>query len=216
MSGFSQQLTDEFASNLPPEALHCLQRLDHGARTMGILVDELLNLARVNRGDLKLQVVELRSLVNEVIQSLMPESVARRIEWKIGDLPSVECDPVLMKQVFQNLLSNAVKFTRARPHATIEIDQKQENGIHVIYVRDNGVGFSMQHANKLFGVFQRLHRQDEYEGIGVGLATVQRIVQRHGGRVWAEGAVNAGATFYFTIGNAQPTLVQAAAIGGKL
>jgi light-regulated signal transduction histidine kinase (bacteriophytochrome) len=115
-------------------------------------------------------------------------------------LPFVECDPILVKQVFVNLLSNAIKFTRTRPHAIIEIDQKLIDGQSATYVRDNGVGFSMKYSDKLFGVFQRLHRQEDFEGTGVGLATVQRIVQKHGGQIWAEAELNTGATFYFTLG----------------
>jgi light-regulated signal transduction histidine kinase (bacteriophytochrome) len=122
------------------------------------------------------------------------------VEWKIGSLPSVECDPVLVRQVFQNLLSNAIKYSRRRPHAVIEIGHTQEKDQQIIFVRDNGAGFNMQYADKLFGVFQRLHRDEEFEGTGVGLATVHRIVQKHGGRIWAEAEVDHGATFYFTLG----------------
>jgi light-regulated signal transduction histidine kinase (bacteriophytochrome) len=124
----------------------------------------------------------------------------REIELKIGDLPFVECDHILMKQVFVNLLSNAIKFTRTRERAIIEVGQTNVEGQSSTYVRDNGVGFSMKYSEKLFGVFQRLHRQEDFEGTGVGLATVQRIVQKHGGRIWAQADLNTGATFYFTIG----------------
>ena len=122
----------------------------------------------------------------------------KRIEWKVGELPCVECDPALMKLVFQNLLANACKFTRPREVAIIEVGQAVVNGQPSIFVRDNGVGFNMKYVDKLFGVFQRLHRQTDFEGTGVGLATVQRIIQKHGGRAWAEGEVNKGATFFFT------------------
>jgi light-regulated signal transduction histidine kinase (bacteriophytochrome) len=149
---------------------------------------------------LNLQLTGLSSLVEEVLKDLKPEVRDREIEWKIAGLPFVECDPVLVKQVFVNLLSNAVKFTRTRPRAIIEVDQKSVDGQSATYVRDNGVGFSMKYADKLFGVFQRLHRQEDFEGTGVGLATVQRIVQKHGGRIWAEAELNTGATFYFTLG----------------
>lgn len=219
LSGFSKHVIDEYALDAPPELRHYLQRIDHGARQMGVLVDEVLNLARVNRQMPKRKVTRLRELVDEVTHSLAPDWADRRVEWKIGELPSVECDPVLMKQVFANLLSNAIKFTRPRDPAVIEVGQKDGNGIPIIYVRDNGVGFSMQHVNKLFGVFERLHRQDEFEGVGIGLATVQRIVQKHGGRVWAEGEVGNGATFYFTVGAAElePAQAEAAvAVGGGL
>ena len=180
---------------------------------MGDMVDDLLNLSRVARKELNLQVTGLSSLVDEVLKDLKPETKDREIEWKIAGLPFVECDPVLVKQVFVNLLSNAVKFTRTRPHAVIEVDQTNVDGQTVTYVRDNGVGFSMKYSDKLFGVFQRLHRQEDFEGTGVGLATVQRIVQKHGGRIWAEAELNTGATFYFTLGTSascrrQPMEVQ--------
>ena len=171
---------------------------------MGEMVDDLLNLSRVARKELNLQVSGLSSLVDEAVKNLKSEVKDREIEWKIAGLPFVECDPVLVKQVFVNLLSNAIKFTRTRPHAVIEVGQKLIAGQTVTYVRDNGVGFSMKYSDKLFGVFQRLHRQEDFEGTGVGLATVQRIVQKHGGRIWAEAELNTGATFYFTLGTNAP------------
>jgi len=131
---------------------------------------------------------------------LKPESEGRQVEWIIADLPFVECDPVLIKQVLQNLMANALKFTRPRFRAVIEIGQVEENGNPAIFVRDNGVGFSMKYADKLFGVFQRLHRPEDFEGTGIGLATVQRIIQKHGGRVWVEAELDRGATFYFSLG----------------
>jgi chemotaxis family two-component system sensor kinase Cph1 len=126
------------------------------------------------------------------------------VKWQIGTLPFVECDPTLLKQVFQNLLSNALKFTRPRSQAIIEVSCQEQNGTLTIAVRDNGVGFSMKYADKLFGVFQRLHRAEDFEGTGVGLATVQRIIQKHGGSIWAEGELDKGATFYFTLGSGEP------------
>ena len=200
ISGFSKILTEEYSSSLAPEAQHHLQRIQEGTRRMGLLVDDLLNLGRVGRQELSQQVTGLTSVVEEVIGDLKPECESRQIAWKIGNLPFAECDPALMKQVFQNLLSNAVKFTRPRSQAVIEIGQKLHEGTPVVYVRDNGVGFNMKYADKLFGVFQRLHRADDFEGTGVGLATVQRIVQKHGGRIWAEAELDKGATFYFTLG----------------
>jgi light-regulated signal transduction histidine kinase (bacteriophytochrome) len=136
---------------------------------------------------------------------LKPESDGRQVEWKVSNLPFVECDPSLIKQVMQNLLSNALKYSRPRVSTLIEIGQKQENEQLVVFVRDNGVGFSMKYADKLFGVFQRLHRSEDFEGTGVGLATVQRIIHKHGGRVWAEAELDKGATFYFTIGIPEQT-----------
>jgi len=135
-----------------------------------------------------------------VIAELAHECAGRRIELKIGSLPAAACDPTLIRQVFQNLIGNALKYSRPRSPAVIEIGQIKENGRPVIFVRDNGVGFSMKYADKLFGVFQRLHRAEDFEGTGVGLATAQRIVQKHGGRIWAEAELDKGATFYFTLG----------------
>jgi len=217
ISGFSKILTEEYGSTLPVAAQHQLQRIQEGTRRMGMLVDDLLNLARLGRRDLSVQPSELKLIVNEVLADLAPDCEGRQIEWKIGDLPLVECDAGLMKQVFQNLLLNAVKFTRSRPQAVIEVGQEmgQEDdaGCSVVFVRDNGVGFNMKYSGKLFGVFQRLHRQEDFEGTGVGLATVQRIVQKHGGRIWAEAELDKGATFYFTLGNSEKTEAKAKAAG---
>jgi len=166
---------------------------------MGMMVDDLLNLTRVGRKELSMQLTGLSSLLEEALGDLQPETAGREIEWRIGKLPFVECDPGLVKQVFANLLSNALKFTRLRERAVIEVGETTQDGRPVIFVRDNGVGFSMKYVDKLFGIFQRLHRPEDFEGAGIGLATVQRIVRKHGGRVWAEGELNKGATFYFTL-----------------
>ncbi|HLZ41427.1 MAG TPA: PAS domain S-box protein [Candidatus Sulfotelmatobacter sp.] len=208
ISGFSKLLTEEYASTLAPEAQHHLQRIQAGTRQMGLLVDDLLNLGRIGRHEVRLQVTGLNSVINECLSDLKAECEGRHLEWKIGTLPFVECDAALMKQVFQNLLSNAVKFTRPRSQAVIEVGQKDQGGTAVVFVRDNGVGFSMKYADKLFGVFQRLHRPEDFEGTGVGLATVQRIIQKHGGRIWAEAELDKGATFYFTLGASEKTELQ--------
>ena len=144
ISGFSKILSEEFSGSLPPEGKHHVQRIQEGTRRMGQLVDDLLNLGRVGRKELSLQVAGLRSIVDDVIQSLNPDIGDREVEWKIGDLPYVECDTALMYQVWQNLLSNALKFTRPRSHAVIAIGQEQREGKAVVYLRDNGVGFSMK------------------------------------------------------------------------
>ena len=200
ISGFSKILSEEYGPNLPPEAQHHLQRIQGGTLRMGQLVDDLLNLARVGRRGMHISTSRLRPLVDEVIAELAHECAGRRIELKIGSLPAAACDPTLIRQVFQNLIGNALKYSRPRSPAVIEIGQIKENGRPVIFVRDNGVGFSMKYADKLFGVFQRLHRAEDFEGTGVGLATAQRIVQKHGGRIWAEAELDKGATFYFTLG----------------
>jgi PAS domain S-box-containing protein len=214
IGGFSKMLAEEYRSALDPTAQRYLDRIQAGSQEMGLLVDELLNLARVGRRALTLQPTHLNTVVAEVIAILRPECEGRQVEWNIAELPLVECDPVLVKQVFQNLLANALKFSRPRAgvdgnaragaptptRAVIEVSYKEENGQLVFIVRDNGIGFNMKYVDKLFGVFQRLHRAEDFEGTGIGLATVQRIVQKHGGRVWAEGELEKGAAFYFTLG----------------
>jgi PAS domain S-box-containing protein len=219
ISGFSQLLMEEFGSTLDPNAQQYLERIQAGAQKMGVLVDELLNLARVGRHALRLQPMQLNVMVAEVIAILQPDCEGRQVEWMIADLPAVECDPVLVKQIFQNLLANALKFTRPRDRAVIEVSHKEshqeEDGQPVFMVRDNGVGFSMKYIDKLFGVFQRLHRAEEFEGTGIGLVTVQRIVRKHGGQVWAEGEPDKGAAFYFTLGvGKQPESKNNAATAG--
>ena len=200
ISGFSKMLEEEVGATLGPDAHHYLDRIQTGTQKMGLLVDELLNLARVGRHVLRPQLSQINSIVADIIAMLQPDSEGRQVEWLIADLPAVECDAVLVKQVFQNLLANALKFTRPRAHVVIEVSCKQEDGQPVFMVRDNGVGFSMKYVAKLFGVFQRLHSSDEFEGTGIGLVTVQRIVHKHGGQVWASAEVDKGAAFYFTLG----------------
>jgi len=202
IGGFSKMLFEEFGPGLDPIAQRYVERIQLGTQRMGLLVDELLNLARVGRHALRLQPAGLNSIVADVIAILEPDSEGRQVEWRIADLPAVECDPILVKQVFQNLLANALKFTRPRAHTVIEVShqEKEADGQLTFMVRDNGIGFNMKYVDKLFGVFQRLHSADEFEGTGIGLVTVQRIVHKHGGRVWAEGEADRGAAFYFTLG----------------
>ncbi len=202
ISGFSQILAREFGLRIDPAALHCLQHIQKGVQQMGKLVDDLLNLGRVGRQALKEQLTDLYSLIEAVLTDLKPEAEGRKIEWIIGKLPSAKCDPGLIKLVFANLLSNAIKFTRHQERAIIQVDQMILDGEVVFFVRDNGVGFNMRYVDKLFGIFQRLHLQEDFEGTGVGLANVQRIIHKHGGRVWAEAEPYKGATFYFTLGAA--------------
>jgi len=198
-------LIEEHSSQLDPDAQHHLKRIQEGAEKMGRMIDDLLNLARLDRRSMALQMTLLNSLVENVLHDLESETANRKIDWRVGSLPSVNCDPGLIQQVFANLLSNAVKYTGRRERAVIEIDQSTVEGELVFFVRDNGAGFDPKYADKLFGTFQRLHTDEEFEGTGVGLATVQRIVRKHGGRVWAEAETNKGATFYFTLSEASST-----------
>src|SRR4030095_16096945 len=184
-------------SLLDAKARHFLRRIRESTQHMGRLVDDLLRLAQVGRQDMRPRPASLNSLVEEVVADVQGDVADREIPGKIDPLPTVECDPGLMKVVLTNLVSNAVKYTRPRNPAVVEVGQTSRNGRPVIFVRDNGVGFDMRYADRLFGVFQRLHRADEFEGTGVGLATVQRVIERHGGKVWAEAAPDRGATFYF-------------------
>jgi light-regulated signal transduction histidine kinase (bacteriophytochrome) len=167
---------------------------------MGRLVDDLLHLAQLGRQHAKPRITQLDELVDQVLTSLRAEILERGITCRVGALPAVECDPGLMKVVFTNLLSNAVKYTRRSEQPVIEIGQLVTDGIPVIYVRDNGVGFDMKYVDKLFGVFQRLHRTEDFEGAGVGLAIVSRIIRKHNGTIWAEARPDNGATFFFTLG----------------
>jgi light-regulated signal transduction histidine kinase (bacteriophytochrome) len=180
-----------------------MDAISKAAQKMGLLIDDLLSFSRMGRHTLSLQTLELEPLVRDVIRELEPDAESRTIDWRISDLPAVKGDAAMLRIVLVNLIANAVKFTRPRDATRIEIGslpgQDGDGGETVIYVRDNGVGFDMTYGDKLFGVFQRLHRAEEFEGTGIGLATVRRIIARHGGRTWAEGALNQGATFLFTL-----------------
>ena len=217
ISGFTKILLEKYRPTLPPEAQEFLEVIAQGASRMGQMVDEMLKLAHTSRQALQVERTGLSSLVEDVVTLLSPEIKGRQVQWKIGELPFVECDPVLIRQVFQNLIGNALKYSRPRSPAVIEIGQTEIDGREVIFVKDNGVGFEMEYADRLFGVFQRLHLQEEFEGTGVGLATVERIVQKHGGRVWAQAELNRGATFYFTLSNLERPAPEdaVAVIGGS-
>jgi signal transduction histidine kinase len=202
IDGFSRILNEDYAENLPQEAHRYLDLIRSNAKQMGRLVDDLLNFSRLGRQAMQKQSVHPADLARQVLDELQSEQQGRKLNISIGELPVIQADPSLLKQVYVNLLSNSLKYTRVRDEAEIEVGAINANGNGgdtVYYVRDNGAGFDMQYANKLFGVFQRLHRAEDFEGTGVGLAIVQRIVQRHGGRVWAEAEVNKGATFSFTL-----------------
>jgi two-component system sensor histidine kinase/response regulator len=199
IDGFAQRLVKDYADQLPPPAHRLLERVCHGAQRLGLLIDDLLNLSRFSRQPLAKRNVNLASLVEQVLGELHSEREGRQVEIHLGHLPECLGDASLLKQVFINLLSNALKFTRKREPAIIEIECQAQPGELMFTIRDNGAGFDMQYAGKLFGVFQRLHSTEEFEGTGVGLSIVHRIIHRHGGRTWAEAETNKGATFRFTL-----------------
>jgi light-regulated signal transduction histidine kinase (bacteriophytochrome) len=209
LDGFAQLLRNRCGDQLDETAVHYVDAITTSAVTMGTLIDDLLRFSRTGRAEMQKQCVELDPLVAEVRHELDATLERRNVMWTIGSLPAVCADPGLLRIVLMNLLSNAVKFTASRAEARIEVfalprplpalPDPQSAAEVVVAVRDNGVGFDMQYADKLFGVFQRLHSPEEFEGTGIGLATVRRIITRHGGRVWAEGTVDGGATFYFSL-----------------
>jgi signal transduction histidine kinase len=200
MDGFSQVLLEDYADRLDDTARGYLGRIRAAAQHMARLIEDILELARVSRGDLVLQPVDLSALARAVVARLREDDPERKVEVVIEDRVMGTGDPRLLGVVLDNLLGNAWKFTSRRDDATITFGQQEMNGRTVYYVRDNGAGFDMAYAQKLFGLFQRLHAGTDFEGTGVGLATVQRIVNRHGGEVWADSKVDEGATFYFTLG----------------
>ncbi len=220
IDGFSRVLLEKYITQLSPDAQRYQRMVRDNTQQMGRLIDDLLVFSRLSRQPLKIQLVAPVDLVRQALQGLQPEQEERQIEITMGDLPPCQADPALLKQVWINLIANALKYTRKREVARIEIgtisisdfkfqvadsipdqlkSEIQDLKSEIYFVRDNGVGFDMQYADKLFGVFQRLHRAEDYEGTGVGLAIVQRIIRRHGGYAWAEAEVEKGATFYFTL-----------------
>jgi PAS domain S-box-containing protein len=200
IDGFVELLQKTIDATHNEQTRHYMGSISDAAQKMGLLIDDLLSFSRMGRHAMSVQQVELGALVRNVIRELEPEAVERAIDWRIGDLPAVEGDESMLRIVLVNLIANALKFTRPRQEAQIEIgSMAHQDFATVIFVRDNGVGFDMAYADKLFGVFQRLHRADEFEGTGIGLATVRRVIARHGGRTWAEGEDNQGAVFYFSL-----------------
>ena len=199
IAGFAGMLLEDAGTTLEADSKYHLERIHHNVTSMQRMIDDLLALARLGRQPLVKQPIAPAELVREVLRELKPEQDGRQVDIQIGDLPTCEADPTLLKHVYLNLLGNALKYSRKQERAVIEIGSQQNADNTVYFVRDNGAGFDMQYAKKLFGVFQRLHRADEFEGTGVGLAIVRRIVTRHSGQVWADAAVEQGATFYFTL-----------------
>jgi signal transduction histidine kinase len=200
VQGYVDMLAHEAEGRLSDKGRRYMKTIEDASREMGVLIDDLLAFSRMGRAEMIETMVNLDSLVQDTLRDLEPATRGRNIVWKIPPLPAVQADPEMLKLALTNLLGNAVKFTRPRDPAQIEIGcDGREGGRVIFFVRDNGVGYDPQYAHKLFGVFQRLHRADEFEGTGVGLANVRRTIARQGGRVWAEGKLNAGATFYFTL-----------------
>jgi PAS domain S-box-containing protein len=200
ISGFTELLSQTCLPSLDSAGKRYLGIISDAAGQMGVLIDDLLVFSRMGRAEMRRVTVKMDELVSEVVREMDHDLAGRNIAWKIGALPEVSGDRAMLKQVWVNLLSNAAKYTRQRERATIKVaSRKNENGDWEISVQDDGAGFDMKYVGKLFGVFQRLHQAEEFEGTGIGLANVQRIVLRHGGRVWAEGKINEGATFYFSL-----------------
>ena len=197
--GYSQMLMEDYAKQVDGEGRRYLEVISQNTRRMGQLIDDLLDFARLGRKLLVPAPVDLRSLFRQVADEAAGAAPGRRIEFRIGDLPPAHGDASMLRVAIVNLVSNAVKYTKGRDPAVIEIGSRPDGNDTLYFITDNGVGFEMEYAHKLFGVFQRLHRSEDFEGTGVGLALVQRIIQRHGGRVAGEGRVNHGATFSFTL-----------------
>jgi light-regulated signal transduction histidine kinase (bacteriophytochrome) len=198
--GFSQLMLDDAGSALDPATQHYATQIRDGADRMSRLLDDLVHLARIARQDVLRRPVDLTVLAEDVVSQLQPQTEGRAVEWHVHQMATVDCDPTLVRLALQSLLSNALKFTRPRDHTVVTIRPIEHEGQAGFAVQDNGVGFKMAYAGKLFGVFQRLHRPDEFEGNGAGLALVQRVAQKHGGRVWADSGADGGATFYLTLG----------------
>ena len=199
IDGFSQVVLEDYTEKLDDEGRRYLNIIRSNTQKMGQLIDDLLVFSRLGRQELRALSIDMGKLAKAVSEELKLAVPERKLKFTINTLIPAQGDQAMIRQVFVNLLSNAVKFTRPKERTVIEVDGRSEGNENVYTVKDNGVGFDMQYGNKLFGVFQRLHSSEEFEGTGVGLAIVQRIIHRHGGRVWAEGKVGEGATFYFTL-----------------
>jgi PAS domain S-box-containing protein len=205
INGFVEILQSTAGGVLDAESRGFLDTIADSARQMGKLIDDLLAFSRMGRTELRFAPVKLENILSESLRELRSECEGRDVRWNISPLPEVRGDPAMLRQVFINLLSNALKYTRTRSRTEIEIDAKETADEHILSVRDNGVGFDNAYAHKLFGVFQRLHPTHEFEGTGIGLAIVRRVIARHGGRVWAEGRVEEGATFFLSLPKKETT-----------
>ena len=200
IDGFTRMLEEECRNSLPESVRDLPKQICERVSYMGQMIDAMLTLSRIGQSEFKPQVSNLMTIVATALEELKKESAGRNIEWRIAEMPFVECDPWLVQIVFNNLLSNAIKYANKKDPAVIEVDCLNLDNELTIRVRDNGVGFSMKYADKLFGLFQRLHRQEDFTGTGIGLAIVHRIIQKHQGKIWCESEVNKGTTFFFTLG----------------
>jgi light-regulated signal transduction histidine kinase (bacteriophytochrome) len=200
ISGFAEMLREEEGPALSETGLQRLDKIRAAVRNMAVLINELLRFSRLSRTPLTVSEIDLNEMVRQIIADIEPDVQGRRVLWGLVALPKISGDPVLLRQAFINLISNAVKYSARSDPAEITIGILEDKpDAWVFFIRDNGVGFDPQYSDKLFGVFQRLHAQDEFEGVGIGLANVRRIINRHGGNVWAEGRPGEGATFYFSL-----------------
>jgi light-regulated signal transduction histidine kinase (bacteriophytochrome) len=205
IDGFSQALLEDYSQNLDGTGKQHLERVRAAAQRMSALIDDLLELSRITRAEIQREQIDLSEMARAVAQELSQLDPARKAEFAIAPNLEAEGDPRLLRTVLENLLGNGWKFTSRRPAARIEFGRTQAKGESAFFVRDNGAGFDPAYAQRLFGAFQRLHAATDFPGTGVGLASVQRIIHRHGGRLWAEGAVNEGATFFFTLPSTSTT-----------
>jgi len=199
LDGFANILLEDYSHLLDTEGKRLLHIIAANANKMGDLIDDLLAFSRVNRHEMTVRKIDMYAMANSVYQELTKDALINKIEFLVNNIPEASGDTAMMRQVWLNLIGNAIKFSSKKPECTIEIGNKIEAGEIIYYVKDSGAGFDMEYSNKLFGVFKRLHSTKEFEGTGIGLSIVQRIIHRHGGRVWAEGKVNKGATFYFAL-----------------
>ncbi len=203
IDGFSRIVLDEYAKRLDAEGNRLLNIICANTQKMDQLITDLLDLSRVNRNEMKLSRIDMTKLANSIYHEIALPEVQKQFSFSVAALPDAYCDPTLVRQVWSNLISNAIKFTTPKDVRRIEIGGGMEKGVCTYFIKDTGVGFDPKYTHKIFGVFQRLHKAEEFEGTGVGLAIVQRIIHRHGGKVWAEGKVGEGATFWFSLPNRQ-------------
>jgi len=199
INGYSQALMEDYGEQLDEQAHHYLERIRAGSMRMGQIIDDLLSLSRVTRSEMRREAVDISAMAEDIIEDLRTAQPERNVDVSLAPGLVADGDPTLLRNVMENLLGNSWKYSGKKERAEIEFGVLERDGEAVYFVRDNGAGFDMAHANKLFGVFQRLHAVTEFEGTGIGLATVHRIIVRHGGRIWADGAVGEGSTFYFTL-----------------